>query len=189
MDGIGFLSFLTLFSNIFLIYLLFSYLVKLVFKNEFLWKGVIKFLTSRSLELALLVSITATFGSLYFSEVRGLTPCKFCWLQRIFMYPLPLILGSAYLRKAKDVFYYVLPLSLIGMVLGVYHYYIQMNPQPLAPCSTVGFSVSCSEKFISHFGYITIPFMSLTAFTLISLFMFLQKGKLGRANDIEKNEE
>ena len=41
-----------------------------------------------ALWLAFLVALTATVGSLYFSEVARFTPCVLCWYQRIAMYPL-----------------------------------------------------------------------------------------------------
>ena len=41
-----------------------------------------------ALWLAFAVALTATAGSLYFSEVAGLEPCTLCWYQRIAMYPL-----------------------------------------------------------------------------------------------------
>ena len=34
-----------------------------------------------------IVSLVATLGSLYFSEIRGFEPCTLCWYQRILMYP------------------------------------------------------------------------------------------------------
>ena len=34
------------------------------------------------------VSLIATLGSLYFSEVRNYIPCEMCWYQRILMYPI-----------------------------------------------------------------------------------------------------
>jgi len=37
---------------------------------------------------AWLVSVVATLGSLYFSEISGFIPCELCWYQRILMYPL-----------------------------------------------------------------------------------------------------
>ncbi|MDA1515628.1 disulfide bond formation protein B, partial [Bacillus cereus group sp. TH40LC] len=40
------------------------------------------------LRLCLFISLIATCGSLYFSEILGFTPCNLCWYQRIFMYPL-----------------------------------------------------------------------------------------------------
>ena len=53
------------------------------------------FLTRYGLYLAWLVALTATFGSLYFSEIREFVPCELCWIQRIFMYPLVILLGVA----------------------------------------------------------------------------------------------
>ncbi|OGM18933.1 hypothetical protein A2686_03920 [Candidatus Woesebacteria bacterium RIFCSPHIGHO2_01_FULL_38_10] len=124
---------------------------------------------------SLIVSITATLGSLYFSEVADFTPCKLCWYQRIFMYPLPFIFASALIKKTKEVWNFVLPLSIVGAIIAAYHYYLQINPDALAPCSAIGFSVSCSDRFITYFGYITIPWMSLSAFLLISFFMLILK--------------
>ena len=91
------------------------------------------------------------------------------------MYPLVFILGTAIYKKLKDVWQYVLPLSICGGLIAIYHYYLQVNPEALAPCSTTGISVSCSERFITYFGYITIPWMAFSAFVLITLFMLLLK--------------
>ena len=44
---------------------------------------------------AWVVSLIATLGSLYFSEIRQFNPCILCWFQRICMYPLAVILGVA----------------------------------------------------------------------------------------------
>ena len=41
--------------------------------------------------LAFLVSLVATLGSLFFSEIMHFIPCSLCWYQRIFMYPLVLL--------------------------------------------------------------------------------------------------
>ena len=38
------------------------------------------------------VATAATLGALFFSEVMELPPCALCWYQRIFMFPLVLIL-------------------------------------------------------------------------------------------------
>ena len=40
----------------------------------------------------LAIALTATLGSLFYSEVVGYLPCEFCWFQRILMYPLALLL-------------------------------------------------------------------------------------------------
>ncbi len=176
-EVIRLLSVLTLASNITLgAFILFFLLNKLgFFKKQ--WDLLIKKISPRVTLGAFIISATATLGSLYLSEIAHFEPCKLCWFQRIFMYPLPIILGTSLWRNKKDVWQYVLPLSIIGLAIALYHYYYQINPEGLIPCSTVGFSVSCSERFFTHFGYITIPFMSLTAFFLITFFMLFLRDK------------
>jgi disulfide bond formation protein DsbB len=178
MDSVYFLSLLTLISNIFLVILLIAWIAASRFKYKKLWQPLSVYLKRYSLLLALIVSLTATLGSLYFSDVRKFTPCLLCWYQRIFMYPLPFIFATALWKKTRDVFYYAIPLTVIGGLIAAYHYYLQVNPNPLAPCAAVGFSVSCSDRFTTNFGYITIPWMSLSAFVLIAvLLLFYKLGK------------
>lgn len=119
------------------------------------------------LPFALTVSLVATLGSLFYSEVLGFEPCKLCWFQRILMYPQPVLYLVAHLKKKKDVYLYTLPLSIIGIVIASYHYLLQRGMSPLTPCGTVGYSVSCSTTFVMEYGYITIPMQSLTAFLLL----------------------
>ena len=46
-----------------------------------------------------LVSLLATLGSLFFSEVMGLPPCVLCWYQRIAMYPMVVITSVGLLSR------------------------------------------------------------------------------------------
>ena len=175
MDAITFLSILTLLTNIALGVFILLYLLSRVGIFKTPWKFLVKKITPRAILLGFIVALTATLGSLYLSEIRGFEPCKLCWFQRVFMYPLPIILGVSLWKKTKDVWQYVLPLSVIGLLIAVYHYYYQVTGSTLIPCSTVGFSVSCSQRFFTYFGYITIPWMSLSAFALITTAMLLVK--------------
>ncbi|WP_212925780.1 disulfide oxidoreductase [Oceanobacillus sp. J11TS1] len=126
------------------------------------------------LYLAWLVAVVATLGSLYFSEIRGFVPCELCWYQRILMYPLAVILGIATFQNELTVKKYVLPLSIIGWFISLYHYLLQNVPgfAEIKPCAN---GVPCSGQYIDLLGFITIPFLALTAFTLIILFMLLIK--------------
>lgn len=114
---------------------------------------------------AWLVAVVATSGSLYFSEVLYFVPCMLCWWQRIFMYPLVVVLGVGLLRRDAQVWKTALPLSLIGLSISVYHYLMEQAVIP--PIACVG-GVPCTHKYIDWFGFITIPFMAGTAFLLIS---------------------
>jgi disulfide bond formation protein DsbB len=126
------------------------------------------------LYLAWLVSIIATVGSLYFSEIRGFVPCELCWYQRIFMYPLTLILGIGTFQADISVKKFVLPLSILGGFISFMHYLEQKIPgfAGIKPCLK---GIPCSAEYINWFGFITIPFLALIAFTLITIFMMLAK--------------
>jgi disulfide bond formation protein DsbB len=88
------------------------------------------------------------------------------------MYPLVLLIAVGIYRRDKDLPYYVLPLSFTGMGIAFYHVLLQKGilPEAVAPCAL---GASCTTKFVGYFGFITIPVMSLTAFTVITLLMFL----------------
>lgn len=124
------------------------------------------------LYLAWLVAITATLGSLYFSEVRAFVPCPLCWYQRVLMYPLVILLGIASFYGDRSVIRYALPLSLLGGAVALYHYLLQKVPG-LAPPALCRVGVPCTAEYINLLGFITIPFLALVAFTMISAILGL----------------
>ncbi len=133
------------------------------------------FVEKHSMLIAFLFSSMALCGSLFYSEVAGYEPCKFCWFQRIFMYPLPIILFIAIKIKDKTIYKYVLPMAVLGALIALNHYYLQLTGTSILPCSAVGQSVSCSKVFVLSYGYITIPLMALTAFLGIIISMLFLK--------------
>lgn len=126
------------------------------------------------LYFAFLVALLATLGSLYFSEILHLPPCVLCWYQRIFIYPLVVILAVGILLKDKKLYLYVLPLSITGTLIALYHnlLYYRILPESVAPC-TIG--VSCTAKLIEILGFITIPLLSLLAFITITIIMIIYR--------------
>lgn len=121
------------------------------------------------------VSVVATAGSLYFSEVRGFIPCELCWIQRIFMYPLVLIIGIAIAQKNARIYTTTLVFSLIGASISLYHYGIQKLKFLSDSAPSCG-QVPCTGENINVFGFITIPFLALTAFLMIAgLSLYLRK--------------
>ena len=122
--------------------------------------------------IAWVQSIVATLGSLYYSEIKHYTPCTLCWYQRIFMYPLVLIILIGIIRKDKNIYTYVLPMSVIGCCIAMYHVLLQKGvlPESIAPCVL---GASCTTKYVGYFGFITIPVMSLTAFGVIIICMII----------------
>ena len=120
------------------------------------------------LYIAFVQALIATLGSLFFSEILHFPPCILCWYQRICIYPLVLILAVCIMKKDKNAPYFVLPLSLIGLGISIYQNLLiyKVIPESLAPC-TIG--VSCTTKYIAYFGFVTIPFLSMLAFLVVTL--------------------
>lgn len=121
-----------------------------------------------SLYIALLAAWIAMLGSLYFSEVKGYVPCALCWYQRILMYPLTAVLAVGLLTRDRHLPKYVLPLSTLGFGVAFYHYLLEKTDlfDSFAVCSA---GVSCTTMWINWFGFVTIPFLSLLAFTIITV--------------------
>jgi len=127
------------------------------------------------LRLSFLISLSAIFGSLYFSEVLGYPPCVLCWYQRICIYPLAFIFGVGLLKEDRECLSYAWPLILVGTLIAAYHnlLYYGIIPESITPCKQ---GVSCSTRQVEYLGFITIPLLSLIGF--LTLFaVSLQIGK------------
>lgn len=110
-----------------------------------------------------MLALIATLGSLYFSEIREYEPCELCWYQRILMYPLVLIIGVAIFQKNAKIALTTLVFSSIGALTSLYHYGIQKLDFLSENAPACG-RVACTGEYINYFGFITIPFLALTAF-------------------------
>ncbi|MFT9598203.1 disulfide oxidoreductase [Mesobacillus sp.] len=111
-------------------------------------------------------SIIAMFGSLYFSEIWQYEPCLLCWYQRILMYPFALILGIAVVKKDYKISFYTMIMAAVGGLISLYHYSLQKVPFMADNADTCG-RVPCTGQYINWFGFISIPFLALTAFIII----------------------
>ncbi len=116
---------------------------------------------------AWLVATTATLTALFFSEVMRLPPCSLCWYQRIFMFPLALILPMGLFPFDPKVIRYALPMTAVGGAIAVFHQLLVAGviPERLQPCVQ---GVPCSKTVIEWFGFVTIPLLSVVAFTSIA---------------------
>lgn len=120
-----------------------------------------------------IVSLVATLGSLYFSQIRGFEPCTLCWYQRILMYPIILISGIGLFQKNVNIALTTAVFAFIGGGISLYHYGIQKLAFLSDSAPACGL-VPCTGQYINYLGFITIPFLALIAFLLIaitSLFM------------------
>ena len=119
----------------------------------------------------------STLGSLFFSYIMEFAPCVLCWYQRICLFPLVIILATGLFPLDKRVINYSLPLAIAGWITAFYHnlLYSGIIPQELQPCSK---GVSCTEKYIDLFGFLSIPMLSLISFSIIITLLILLKRRI-----------
>lgn len=119
-----------------------------------------------------LIATVSTLGSLFFSDIMNYAPCSMCWYQRIFMYPLVVLFLTGLFPFDKNIIKYTLPLTLLGCGFAFYHtlLYSGIIPKSMQPCSQ---GVSCTEKYLDVFGFITIPMLSLIAFSIIAALLLV----------------
>jgi len=125
--------------------------------------------------LCWLVASVSTMGSLFFSYVMEFAPCVLCWYQRIFLFPLVIILSVGLFPVDKSVVKYALPLAIAGWLTAAYHnlLYAGIIPESIQPCSQ---GISCTEEYIDLFGFLSIPMLSLLSFsTIITLLIILKR--------------
>ena len=121
--------------------------------------------------MAALTAFAASAGSLYYSEVVGFIPCLLCWYQRIAMYPLVLVLGVGLVRRDPAAWTYGVPLSVIGLLIALYHVMIQFRPTlDVGACGT---GVPCTARYLAVFGFVSIPVMAAGGFLLITGLLLL----------------
>jgi disulfide bond formation protein DsbB len=148
--------------------------------------GLRPFIQRYSVLLAWIVALIAMLGSLYFSEIKEFEPCKLCWIQRICMYPLALLLGIASYRNERWIIPYALPLSIIGGCFSLYHYMEERIPflAKVLPCKI---GIPCNVPYFQWWGFITIPFMALVAFVLITIILWIGRSQ-SEATSVEEEE-
>ncbi len=138
--------------------------------------GLHKAMSTKIIFLCFLIASGATLGSLFFSDVMGFIPCNMCWYQRIFMYPLVIIFLINLLYPDNSVYKYAFPVVTIGLLFAIYHNLLMFGiiPESVVPCAS---GIPCSTEYINWFGFITIPFLSLTAYFMLFLLLVLSKEK------------
>ncbi|MFH1217789.1 MAG: disulfide bond formation protein B [Pseudomonadota bacterium] len=129
--------------------------------------------------LCWLLTSVSVMGSLFFSYVMEFAPCVLCWYQRISLFPLVIILATGLFPFDKSVVKYALPLAGAGWLAALYHnlLYAGIIPQSIQPCSR---GVSCTEKYIDLFGFLTIPMLSFLSFSAIIVLLLILKRRISK---------
>lgn len=89
------------------------------------------------------------------------------------MYPLGVLLAVGILRRDSKLHQYILPLSLLGLCVSLYHYLLIKTPWlPEPNCSL---TIPCNVDYLNWLGFINIPFLAGSAFFIISAMMFVSR--------------
>jgi disulfide bond formation protein DsbB len=113
-----------------------------------------------------LVATMATLGALFFSEVMQLPPCALCWYQRIFIFPLVLLLPIGLFPWDGKIVRYALPLVTVGGAVALFQLLLVYGviPESVQPCRQ---GVSCKDVQIEWLGFLSIPLLSFVAFVVM----------------------
>ena len=145
-----------------------------------------EFLQQYGAILAFVVALVATLGSLYFSEIAGFVPCTLCWYQRILMYPLTVITLVGFIKQDEYLPNYVLPLAILGLIVSGYHYLVQLGAFGHPAACAIG--IPCNLRYVNYFGFVTIPLLALTAFTLITAVMLATRWAYAQEEPVAAEE-
>ena len=123
-----------------------------------------------NLYAAWLIALLSTLSALFIGEVMGQAPCVLCWYQRIFMFPLAIVLGIGCFRSDSRAWIYALPLAGAGGAVAAYHslLYGGLVPERVQPC---GAGPSCSDAAMTVLGGLPLPYLSFFAFAAITLLL------------------
>ena len=134
---------------------------------------------------AFVLALAGSALTLFYSEILGIAPCGWCWIQRVFLYPQVVLFAVALwkcrtpgvLHVRRDIADYSIALSIFGAAAALYQHYLQMGGTSVIPCpATAAQAVDCSVRFLFEFGYITFPLMSFSLFAfLIVLMLFVRE--------------
>lgn len=121
-----------------------------------------------ALYVAWTTALLATLASIYFIEILHKPAATLCWIERMLMFGLFLLLTIGILDHDMRVKRYALPFLIIGLPLSLYQQLVHWNVIHISPtaCSV---SVVCTTKYFNLFGFITQATLCFAAFLVIAI--------------------
>lgn len=127
--------------------------------------------------IGFIIALSASLGSIVYSNVIGFPPCFLCWLQRICIFPQIVIFGAWVYTKNEAHRLSARILAYIGVGIALYHIVLESTGGSL-PCPAGIGEVSCAVRYVYEFNFVSIPVMSLSvSLSLLLLTYITQKGK------------
>ena len=128
-----------------------------------------------------LIALISTVGALTYQLVYMTPVCSLCWWQRIFMFPVEIIIGVALVFRNKTAHITIAIMAGFGIFFASYHYFYHfmafvLDKELELPCTAYGLLPACTDSPILVFGFVTIPLMALIAFiSILTLSLIAQK--------------
>jgi disulfide bond formation protein DsbB len=116
------------------------------------------------LYLAWVISLAGTLMSLYYGEYQHIEPCRFCWFQRIALFPLAIQLGIFTYRSDASAVLYIIPLCIVGFSAA----FLQSVDLVLDIHGLCGLQEACHKDMIYLFSWIPICWVSGAGFAMIA---------------------
>ena len=129
--------------------------------------------------IAILSTTFAMIYQLYFE----LDVCILCWWQRIFIFPIDIVILVSLWKKIRGNHIITWILACIGLFFAWYHYYYHFMGHVMGyavsmPCEVGWLLPACtSHEGVLIFGFITIPFMSVCVLLSMVWLSFLASKK------------
>ena len=126
----------------------------------------------KGLAIAWVIAFVASLSVIFIGEVMGQVPCTLCWYQRIFMFPLAIVLGLGLWWQDSSVGRYGIVLSLAGAAIAFWHLlmFAGIIPVTIQPCTSNGISCTGDAQLIVG---LPIPALSLASFVIIGWFSYM----------------
>jgi disulfide bond formation protein DsbB len=128
-----------------------------------------RFLRTYGIYFAWLISLTGTLMSLYFSELNHIAPCRFCWFQRLALFPLAIQLGIFTYRGDRSAALYGIPLCFVGFFAA----FLQSLDLVMDIHGLCGPTISCHEEMIYFFDWIPFSWLSGAGFLMIASLLWI----------------
>jgi disulfide bond formation protein DsbB len=125
------------------------------------------------------LAISSTILALTYQLHYNLPVCVLCWWQRIFIFPIDIIVLTSIYMKNKMNHITIAILAVFGAGIAAYHYYYHFQAWVLGnvvslPCEQGGLLPGCIENNgVLTFGFVTIPFMALTVLLSIMWWCYI----------------
>lgn len=122
------------------------------------------------------MALVASLASVYFIEIVGNAAATLCWIERMLIFGIFLVLSVGILLKDERMHKYALPFVVLGLPVALFQQLVHWDIIKLA-AESCSVSVVCTTKFFDLFGFISQATLCLTAYIVIGICLYMASRK------------